>query len=169
MNKISRFGVYGILLGNSDILLNRKRSGPYKGLWGLPGGAIEFGETPEEALKRELLEESALSIAQLELSNIATAVGRYENQNVSYEFHHVGIIYNITSWTERSDLVPEEENRWMELNGLNLEELTPFAKHVVSNLPKNKGWRPQNTIRGKVIGVAKHKNRLLIWFRKHWE
>lgn len=33
---------------------------------------------------------------------------------------------------------------------------------MVSNLPKNKGWRPQNTIRGKVIGVAKHKNRLLV-------
>ncbi len=162
MNKISRFGAYGILLGNSEILLNRKRSGPYKGLWDLPGGAIEFGERPEDALKRELLEESALSIAQLEFSNIATAVGGYENQSMPYAFHHVGVIYNVTSWAERSDLVPEEENRWIELSSLNLEELTPFAKQGVSNLPKNKGWRPQNSIRGKVIGLAKHKNRLLV-------
>ena len=49
-NPLSRFGAYGILLGDSAILLTRKKSGPYKGLWDLPGGGIEFGETPEEAL-----------------------------------------------------------------------------------------------------------------------
>jgi 8-oxo-dGTP diphosphatase len=67
----SRHGAYGVLLQGSRILLSLKKSGPYKGLWGLPGGAIEFGETLEEALKRELLEETALAAAQLELLSIA--------------------------------------------------------------------------------------------------
>lgn len=40
MNRISRFGSYGVLLQDSAILLNRKRSGSYKGLWDLSGGAI---------------------------------------------------------------------------------------------------------------------------------
>lgn len=134
MQKISRFGVYGVLLQDSKMLLNRKKSGPYEGLWDLPGGGIEFGESPEETLKRELLEESALSINGIDLFHIATAVGSYEKESIPYAFHQVGIIYKVANWTDRSDLAPEEENRWSELKNLKLEELTPFAKQVVSHL-----------------------------------
>ncbi len=133
-NEISRFGAYGILLQNSAILLTRKKSGPYKGLWDLPGGAIEFAETPEEALKRELLEESALSIVRFEFATTATAVGDYEDDGVPYRFHHVGMIYKVTDWTQKSDLVPEEENRWAQLNGLHPDELTPLAQQAVASL-----------------------------------
>ncbi len=162
MDRISRWGTYGILVHDSKVLLTRKKSGPYKGLWDLPGGAIEFGETPEEALKRELLEESALAINQFEFSNIATAIGKYDDRSVPYEFHHTGLIYKVMSWSERSDLVPEEENRWAMLSSLQTEELTPFASHALVALAPGKGWRPQNSIRGKVIGLAKHKTRLLV-------
>ena len=133
-NEISRFGAYGILLRDSAILLTRKKSGPYKGLWDLPGGGIEFGETPEEALKRELLEESALSILGFEFATTATAVGDYEDHGVSYRFHHVGMIYKVTDWIQKSDLAPEEENRWAQLKGLHPNELTPLAQRVVASL-----------------------------------
>ncbi|MCX6987278.1 MAG: NUDIX domain-containing protein [Chlamydiae bacterium] len=162
MNQISRYGVYGLLLSDSKILLTQKKSGPYQGQWGLPGGAIEFGETPEEALKRELLEESSLIIDQMEFLNTATSMGQYDNQGVPYEFHQVGLIYKVLTWSERSDLVSEEENRWVPIQHVKIEELTPFAKHAISNLPRDRGWRPQNRIRGKVIGFAKHKDRLLV-------
>lgn len=134
MNRINRFGAYGVLLHNSTILLTLKRSGPYKGLWDLPGGGIEFGETPEETLERELLEESALSVTELELLRVATAVGLYDNQGIPYQFHHVGIIYKIVDWTKRLDLTPEEENRWARLNDLTLDELTPIARAAVVSL-----------------------------------
>ena len=53
---IFRTGAYGIVIQNSRILLTLKKSGPYTGLWGLPGGGIEFGESLEETVTRELLE-----------------------------------------------------------------------------------------------------------------
>ena len=62
MDRISRLGAYGILVHDSKVLLTRKKSGPYKGLWDLPGGAIEFGEAAENALKREFLEELGCNV-----------------------------------------------------------------------------------------------------------
>ncbi len=115
----------------SAILFTLKKSGPYKGLWGLPGGAIEFGETPEEALKRELLEETALAAAKLELLSIATTIGEYNNHGELYQFHHIGIIYKVSNITLMPHLVPEEEGRWIAFKDIKQDELTPFAKHVL--------------------------------------
>src|ERR1700722_7522784 len=107
-DKIIRHGAYGIVLLESQILLTQKKSGPYQGLWGLPGGAIEFGETPEDALKRELLEESALVIHGVEFLNIATATGEYSKNGQPYGFHQVGLIYRVINWVNLSHVIPEE-------------------------------------------------------------
>ena len=40
--------------------------------------------------------------------------------------------------------------------------LTPFALHAISDVPTTQTWRPHNKIRGKVIGLAKHENCLLV-------
>ncbi len=162
MNCISRFGAYGVLLRDSKILLSLKQSGPYQGLWDLPGGAIEFAETPEEALKRELLEEVALAVEPLGFLHTFTAVSECRNQDELYGFHQVGLIYKVSYWTIIPKLVPQEENRWVHLSEVALGELTPLAKSAISKLPKNKGWRPNKTIRGKAIGLAKHENKLLV-------
>ena len=46
---------------NDSILLVKRAADPGKGLWGLPGGFIERGETPETGATRELLEETNLT------------------------------------------------------------------------------------------------------------
>lgn len=129
--QITRHGSYGVLLQDSQIFLTLKKSGPYKGLWGLPGGALEFGESPEEALNRELLEETAMAAAQLDLQSVATFVGQYDDNGNRYQFHHVGIIYKVSGLSPVSNAVPEEEGRWFAVRSINQDELTPFAKHVL--------------------------------------
>lgn len=162
MNQIIRHGAYGIIVQSSKILLTQKKSGPYKSLWGLPGGAIEFGETPEETLKRELMEESCIAISSLEFLTIATSTSNYNDNDISYGFHQVGLLYRILDWKQQSGLIPEEENHWFTLTHIPKEILTPFALHAISILPQNETWRPSNKIRGKVIGLAKHNNKLLV-------
>ena len=164
INQISRYGAYGIVLQDSKLLLILKKSGPYKGLWELPGGGIEFGETPEEALKRELLEETALSASRLEFLSHATFNGEYEKNGERYGFHHIGMIYKVMDANHVPNLIPEEEGRWFSLSDIKLDELTPFAREAVLKISpiQAETWRPFSNIRAKVIGIAKHKNRLLV-------
>ena len=43
-----------------EVLLVRRRYEPRAGAWGLPAGFMEYGETPEQCARRELLEETGL-------------------------------------------------------------------------------------------------------------
>lgn len=131
---VSRYGAYGVLLKGEMIFLSQKKSGPYKGLWGLPGGGIEFGETPEETLKRELMEEAAFIADKLHLFSIATSVVEYEKLGENYRFHHIGIIYKVSDFSLKTDVNPEEEGHWFMIKEICLSDLTPFAKHAWMNL-----------------------------------
>ncbi len=49
------------------VLLARRANPPYAGLWDLPGGFLEAGETPEDALRRELREELDATVRRARL------------------------------------------------------------------------------------------------------
>lgn len=161
-NKIMRHGVYAIVLNGTQILLSQKKCGPYKDSWDLPGGGIEFGEAPEETLKRELLEEVALASERLELFSTTSNVCEYVENGISCKFHQTGLIYKVLDWQEQPHLVPEEVQRWVCLHEIVENELTPFAKQTVAELNKRRSWRPNKSIRGKVIAIAEHDGKLLV-------
>src|ERR1700722_2350783 len=58
--KISRTGEYGVAKEKEKILFVIQKSGPFAGLFDLPGGGIEFGEDPNQALHREFIEETGM-------------------------------------------------------------------------------------------------------------
>lgn len=62
------------------LLAQRPAGGPHGGLWEFPGGKVEEGESPEEALVREILEELEIEIA----------VGE-ELTSVEHAYPHVAI------------------------------------------------------------------------------
>jgi 8-oxo-dGTP diphosphatase len=57
-------GCVGAVIKDADgrLLLIRRGHEPGKGLWSLPGGRIEDGETDEQALVREIAEETGLTV-----------------------------------------------------------------------------------------------------------
>lgn len=85
-------GVSCLLLCEDNALLIQRAKQPAKGLWSLPGGKVEWGETLEVAARRELLEETALTVEHLKFSEfveiiepthhfvISVFVGRTNNQ-----------------------------------------------------------------------------------------
>ena len=68
------------VLDNGQALACRRAPGRASaGLWEFPGGKVEADETPESALRREILEELSLELGDLEFLNCArTAVGDLE-------------------------------------------------------------------------------------------
>lgn len=66
MEKRTIFVFKGILFNNENRILidNRKEEilDEANGKWEVPGGKIEFGETPEDAIKRELFEETGYNV-----------------------------------------------------------------------------------------------------------
>ena len=71
---------------NSMVLIKRKKD-PYKGLWALPGGFVEYGETVESAVLREVKEETGLEI---ELQGL---VGVYSDPERDPRGHTVTICF----------------------------------------------------------------------------
>lgn len=55
-------GIYGVITKDDSILVIRKSRGPYKGLFDLPGGRPLHGEPLEQALKREVAEETGIHV-----------------------------------------------------------------------------------------------------------
>ncbi len=69
-------GVF-IFDNQNRILLERRAD---DGTWCVPGGSMELGETPEEAARRECLEETGLTLGELELYNVISG----ENSHFKY-------------------------------------------------------------------------------------
>jgi ADP-ribose pyrophosphatase len=62
-NKLIRLSVKSLIFYDDKFLILRKNT--VEGLWDFPGGRLEFGEAPEETLKREIKEETNLRVSIL--------------------------------------------------------------------------------------------------------
>lgn len=72
----------GILVNNKNEILLQKRSD--FNAWGLPGGALEFGESAEDACVREFFEETGLRIRVKSLVGVSTNfIQHYPNQDIA--------------------------------------------------------------------------------------
>src|SRR5215472_5660687 len=60
-------GVGGVIVDRGRTVLIRRGTEPLLGQWSIPGGTIEIGETIEEAVRRELREETGLEVRVIEL------------------------------------------------------------------------------------------------------
>ena len=55
-----RLGAIAVVIHDGHVLLAQRRKAPDAGLWGFPGGHVEWGETALEAAVRELREETTV-------------------------------------------------------------------------------------------------------------
>lgn len=127
-----------ILNDKNEVLLVRrsKSSKTDAGMWSRPGGGVEFGETFEEAVKREMKEEVNLDIEVVRYLDYTNDL-KFEN-GVKKHWITLGFLGRVVSG-EVKNLEPDkhEEVRWFPLDKLP-ENLTIYTKRGIEALLKGK-------------------------------
>ncbi len=114
-----------------EILLIKRGHAPYAGAWSLPGGSIRWGETAEEAARRELAEETSLFATSLTLADTTDVILRNEYNEVAA--HYVITVFctsevsgNVLAGTDAS------EARWFSPAELASVGLTPALETTIA-------------------------------------
>jgi ADP-ribose pyrophosphatase YjhB (NUDIX family) len=112
--------VSAAIVRDGKILVVRRARAPAHGLYTLPGGVVEVGETLVEAVAREVLEETGMTVEPVALAGFREAVARDAQDRVE---RHFVILCFAARWISGEPKLNEElaEARW-----LKPEELTPL-------------------------------------------
>lgn len=78
-----------MLLDDDRLLLVERGKEPYKGRYALPGGFVEYGETVETAVVRELVEETGIK------GKIVRLFGVYSDPDRDPRGHTVSVVYEL--------------------------------------------------------------------------
>ena len=103
-NKIYPLPAVAALIANPQNQVLIVRTHKWSGLWGVPGGKIDYGETIETALKREMREEVGLEIHDLKFAFNSEII---EDPKFYKPMHFVSLEFVARS--ESSDVVINEE------------------------------------------------------------
>ncbi|MFW9905318.1 MAG: NUDIX hydrolase [Candidatus Thorarchaeota archaeon] len=129
---------HGIIFDEkSEKILLTKRAAPPKALyWFPPGGAIDLGETVEDGLKREIYEETDISVKNLQFIDYIDGITRDSNNNV--EFHFVVFMFEaeyVSGTIKAKD--DALEVKWVSFEEI-LSEAIPVPTELISILKRMK-------------------------------
>jgi ADP-ribose pyrophosphatase YjhB (NUDIX family) len=123
-------GVGALILDGHRVLLVERGKPPLAGYWSLPGGLVETGERLEDALAREVFEETGLQVVA---GPIATVFERImPDSSGACEYHYVLVDFFCT--ITGGDLRPGSDSKraeWFDLDALATLKLTPGTGDVI--------------------------------------
>lgn len=115
-----RVAAYGILTDSTGrvLLVRAARHLTVAGRWFLPGGGIEHGETPSDALRREIGEETGLEVETSSLLGVLSDTSRLPDGVL---LHTIRLVYRVHRWrgSVRSELAgSSDEAAWFDPSSL---------------------------------------------------
>lgn len=135
-------GVGAVIVGGATeepkVLLIRRAQEPLKGQWSLPGGAVELGETLEDAIRREVLEETGLAVEVVDVVKAFDRIVRDADGRVRFHYVLVDFLCRVAGGVDCESVVAcatdALEARWA--GPAELDGLTPLTVEVIQ-----KAWR----------------------------
>lgn len=145
MKQFKHLGSYGLIIKDEQIVLIKKVGGPYSGKLDLPGGTIEWGETPEETLIRELEEEVGINVKEYELFDANSVTFEWVHKEELERGHHLGIFYKINEYTNEilDNIEINEKNddslgaKYYKISDLKKSQLSDIANLEIEKLGYN--------------------------------
>jgi 8-oxo-dGTP diphosphatase len=93
--KNPKLTVDGIIFKGEEILLIKRKNPPFKDMWALPGGFVEYNEKTEDAVVREIFEETGLS------TRVKSLLDVYSDPSRDPRGHTVSVVYILESDDEK--------------------------------------------------------------------
>jgi len=138
--------ISGIVVGRTGVLLIKRNKPPDDGLWTIPGGVLEIGETQIEAIVREVREEGGIDSEVLGFLNTKDIVFWDSEGRVEYQYMVNRYLLRAKS-EEVSPGAEESDAGWFNLDFLPVGEM---SYHVVELL---------ESYRNCIQFLMKHKER----------
>jgi 8-oxo-dGTP diphosphatase len=95
-------GVGAVVVRDGKALVIKRAHEPRKGEWSLPGGLLELGESLQDAVRREIKEETSLDITVGPIIETFDRVHRDEAGRIRYHF----VIVDFVGWPNGGEAVP---------------------------------------------------------------
>jgi len=123
--------VSAAIVRDGRILVVRRARSPAQGLYTLPGGVVELGETLKEAVAREVREETGMTIEPVALAGFRETVVRDAQDRVE---RHFVILSFAARWQAGEPVLNEElsEAHWLKPSELAGLATTPGLAEIVA-------------------------------------
>ena len=123
------------IVNGDEILLLKRVSFPFIGLWALPGGKLEEGETIQQSIVREIMEETGI---KAEFDSIRGTVSEdiVEAGETICRFNTHLCTLKIKNMENMRPETPGQELRWFDLNRLDYEKerLVPSDYYMIKHM-----------------------------------
>jgi 8-oxo-dGTP diphosphatase len=127
-----RFVAAALIVRDGEVLIGQRRADqPMASLWEFPGGKIEAGESPQEALTRELGEELGIR------AEVGPAVTR-----IRHHYRHGGAVdlrfFAVRAFTGEIDNQIYQQVRWVRIEDLGSYEFLAADRGLIKDLAAGK-------------------------------
>ncbi len=124
-------GIGVIVFRGEEVLLVRRGKAPRTGSWSLPGGAQHVGEGAQEAARRELLEETGITVGPLLLADVIDSVTRDDAGEIRF---HYTIVDYCAEWVAGDAVAGDDVSNiaWVRPEDLSKFALTREAAAVIA-------------------------------------
>lgn len=141
-----RVAAYGLIRRDADVLLARIATRIARDTWALPGGGVDHGEHPLDALRREIYEETGLHAEPGRIVDIySTHFTGARPDGLVEDYHGIGLIYEAEVLPQSQGVEPHvvdvggstEEAAWVPLTEARRLRLNGSARHALSLLDED--------------------------------
>ena len=124
-----------------NLVLVRRGTQPLLGEWSLPGGAVELGETIEQAIVREVREETGLAVLPQKIVHVMDRMHRDAEGRVQYHYVLINFLCHVDNGTlcAGSDAA---EVCWADFAGLEPYAIAPETLAVIRKAMASQNMEP---------------------------